>query len=187
MKHCIYQILNLANGKFYIGHSQDYDIRWWEHSRKLKSNSHDNPHLQNAWNKYGEDAFEFIVIELVEEKDMLTREQFWIDNLKACNVQIGYNINPNALRPPSSKGRKHSHETRIKISKATTGISKRHHARKPKTETHKANLSFSKKDIKTWPCPDGYYCSCDICRPRRNRMKNHPTTYGNPNHELYRK
>lgn len=76
MKSCIYQILNLVNAKFYIGHSIDYNVRWWEHTRKLKVNKHDNFHLQAAWNKYGEKAFEFIVIELVEFDKILEREQY---------------------------------------------------------------------------------------------------------------
>ena len=187
MKHCIYQILNLINGKFYIGHSQDYDIRWWEHERCLRKNRHENQHLQAAYNKYGAENLEFILIELVNEKDMLAREQYWINKLGACDNKLGYNINANALRPPSAKGKKRSLETCARISAATTGISKKPHIRKPRTEDHKRNIAFSKKDIETWPCPEGYYCGCNVCRPKRNRMKNYPNIYGNPNHKLYRK
>ena len=85
MRSCIYQILNLENEKFYIGHSQDYDTRWYEHKRRLIKNRHENQHLQLAWNKYGEKAFEFIVIELVSTENLLIREQYWIDNLKSYN------------------------------------------------------------------------------------------------------
>lgn len=187
MKYCIYQILNSINGKFYIGHSQDYDIRWWEHKRKLKANQHDNIHLQRAWNKYGENAFEFILIELVEETQMLEREQYWIDKLGACDIELGYNINPDASRPPSPKGRVHSTETRLKISNSTTGIPKRPHIRIARTEEHSKNIGLAKRASSDWRCPDGYYCNCDICRPRRNRMKNYPLIYGNPNSPVYKK
>lgn len=176
MKHCIYQILNLVNEKFYIGHSQDYDIRWWEHERKLKVNKHDNYHLQSAWNKYGKEAFEFILIELVEEKDMLLREQFWIDILGACDKELGYNINPDALRPPSGLGTKRTKAQIEAMSIAMTGIKKSNtdNMRKPKSEDHKRALAFARRDMVKWPCPEGYYCSCNICRPKRNRMKNYP-------------
>jgi group I intron endonuclease len=189
MKHCIYQILNLINGKFYIGHSQDYDVRWWEHTRKLKVGKHDNAHLQRAWIKYGEGAFEFILIELVRENETLNREQYWINLLGACDIKLGYNINPDALRPPSGLGRKRTPEQRARISAATTGISKSttENMKKPKSESHKRSLSFAKRASSDWPCPDGYSCGCDICRPRRNRMKNYPHIYGNPNSEYYRK
>lgn len=187
MKHCIYQILNLVNGKFYIGHSQDYDVRWWEHERCLRKNRHENQYLQAAYNKYGTENIEFILIELVDEKDMLIREQFWIDKLGACDRELGYNLNPDVFRPPTLKGKKKSKETCTRISIATTGIPKRPHTRKPHTEEHKRKLSFAKRAISDWPCPEGCFCSCDICRPRRNRMKNYPKTYGNSEHELYRK
>lgn len=174
MKFCIYQILNIINGKFYIGHSQDYDIRWWEHERCLRKNRHENHHLQSAYNKYGANAFEFILIELVNECNMLSREQFWIDSLNACDNKIGYNINPDAIRPPSPKGRIASPETRIKISNATMGVSKAAYIKKPFTELHKANISLARRNEVRWPHDDGYNCKCSECRYKRNRMKNYP-------------
>ena len=37
--------------------------------------------MQNAWNKYGENAFIFEVIEECKIEDLINREQFFIDNL----------------------------------------------------------------------------------------------------------
>jgi len=55
----IYKIKNKVNGKFYIGQTGDsFQSRW----DKLKNNNHHNKHLQAAYNKYGEDNFEFEVI-----------------------------------------------------------------------------------------------------------------------------
>jgi group I intron endonuclease len=186
MKSCIYQILNIINGKFYIGHSQNYDIRWWEHERRLRKNRHENSHLQAAWNKYGSSNFEFILIELVEFEFLLAREQFWIDLLGACDNELGYNINPDALRPPSPIGRKHSPETRLKISKATTGVPKSSYLRQPFTEEHKENIrqgSIGKvlseehkrkireagREASTWPHEMGNKCKCNECKTRRNK------------------
>ena len=194
MKSCIYQILNLVNGKFYIGHSQNYDTRWWEHERRLRKNRHDNIHLQRAWNKYGSENFEFILIELVSEENLLIREQFWIDWLGACDNELGYNINPDALRPPSPIGRIHSAETRLKISKATTGVPKAPYIRQPFTEEHKENIRQAHlgktlsenhkrkigeagREMSTWPHDDGNKCKCEECKARRNayyRAKKYP-------------
>ena len=50
----IYMILNLINGKRYIGSSIDIYNRLHEHLHNLKNNKSHNNHLQNSWNKYGE-------------------------------------------------------------------------------------------------------------------------------------
>jgi len=179
MKSCIYQILNIINEKFYIGHTQDYDVRQWEHERKLRKNRHENIYLQNAYNKYGASAFEFIVIELVEKEDLLKREQFWITLLNSSNRKIGYNINSDAIKPPSGLGKKRTPEQRAKISNATTGVSKTPHSRKPHSFDTKQKISLAHRDIEKWPCPDGYNCKCSTCRKKRNHMKNYPQDYRN--------
>lgn len=73
----IYQIVNTINQKKYIGSSNNTDRRWHEHKKHLRKNNHDNIHLQHAWNKYGEKAFIFEVIEIVNNKSLLCdREQY---------------------------------------------------------------------------------------------------------------
>jgi len=99
----IYKILNIINNKFYIGSSYNIDIRWNDHKRELRNNRHTNNRLQNAWNKYGEKAFEFSIIEKVSRKNLTKREQFWFNKLKPYEKEIGYNISFIAGRPPSEK------------------------------------------------------------------------------------
>jgi len=41
-------------------------MRRIQHFSKLRCNKHVNQHLQNAWNKYGKESFEFEVLETVE-------------------------------------------------------------------------------------------------------------------------
>ena len=86
----IYQIKNLLNGKVYIGQSVDIEKRWSTHKAELKNNYHYNIHLQNAWNKYGEDNFEFSIIEECDMDELNAREIFWISKLNSCNS--GYNL-----------------------------------------------------------------------------------------------
>src|SRR3989304_1436717 len=59
----IYKIINKTNGKYYVGSSNDIIGRWFTHKSQLNRNNHCNPHLQRAWNKYGKDNFEFIIVE----------------------------------------------------------------------------------------------------------------------------
>ena len=66
MKSGIYKITNKIDGKCYIGQSSNIKKRFKDHRYDLKYNKHDNPYLQNAYNKYGKDNFKFEI--LCEEK-----------------------------------------------------------------------------------------------------------------------
>lgn len=91
----IYAIVNTVNGKRYVGSAVSLAHRWRQHRCELGKGRH-NPHMQNAWAKHGGDAFEFRVIELVEDKlNLLEREQHYIDQLKPeynCAVIAGSNL-----------------------------------------------------------------------------------------------
>lgn len=68
----IYRITNTTNGKSYIGKTgMNFGDRWDSHRSLLNSGKHDNPHLQQAWKKYGVDNFEFAIVEAVEDPDLL--------------------------------------------------------------------------------------------------------------------
>lgn len=89
----IYMILNKVNNKCYVGSSKFIKGRKEQHIRELRKNKHGNSHLQNAWNKYGEDSFIFIKLEDVEETDNLCeREVYWITQKKTLNPEFGYNL-----------------------------------------------------------------------------------------------
>lgn len=68
----IYRIRNINDGFVYIGQtSACFQKRFWHHKWKLTHHSHDNPHLQRAYDKYGPGAFVFEVIEVVRDKALL--------------------------------------------------------------------------------------------------------------------
>ena len=105
----IYMLTNLISGKRYIGSSKNLRQRLWEHRSLLRHNKHVNRHLQNAWNKYGEDNFEYSIIEYCNEENRIEREQFYVNKLKP-----EYNISTDIveLPPNTEKTRKQKSLTR---------------------------------------------------------------------------
>ena len=107
MSSGIYQIENKINSKVYIGSSNNIKRRWQKHKALLRHNKHPNSHLQAAWNKYGEDSFEFSIIEECSLSDLLNKEQYYLDTLLFSKTfledggklfySLGYNLNPICL------------------------------------------------------------------------------------------
>lgn len=74
----IYAIKNVVNNKFYIGKSENIKVRWLSHKSLLRNNKHHCLKLQDDWNKYGETAFEFLRLEMVDDiKIIFKRERHW--------------------------------------------------------------------------------------------------------------
>ena len=88
----IYKITNLKNNKAYIGQSTDIKSRWNNHKIELRNNTHRNSHLQNSFNKYGEDAFEFRILERTFEENLDNAEEYWINYFDSTNPEKGYNL-----------------------------------------------------------------------------------------------
>jgi group I intron endonuclease len=110
----VYTIINTVTGGEYIGSTVNFKSRKSKHLKDLNRNIHHSKYLQNYWNKYGSDAFEFIIIERVDDSSkLLEREQFNIDNSNSI-----YNTCKVAGSP---LGIKRSQETKNKISKSNTG------------------------------------------------------------------
>jgi group I intron endonuclease len=109
----IYSIETYTNNKVYVGSAVNmYKRVFFNHLRELRKNIHGNKHLQNHFNKYGEDDLLFYVIEFVPKKRnepilefknrLLKREDYWIH--KFPNK---FNMNPNASSNLGMRGCKH--------------------------------------------------------------------------------
>ena len=73
---CIYKIINLKNNKIYIGETLQAQWRWKQHLRCLRGKRHENQMLQEDFNKFGEEAFEWSIIKEVDKnKDILLLEE----------------------------------------------------------------------------------------------------------------
>src|SRR6266581_4074152 len=132
----IYRITCIVTGKFYIGSAINLCKRKNIHLHALRRNTHENPKLQNAWNKYGEPTFTFEVLELVLPMSLTAREQYWFEKLKPFDNK-GFNI---AREAGSQLGLRHSPKTKGKIRQANLG--------KRLSEDHKRKLAEANKGKK---------------------------------------
>lgn len=162
----IYCIKNKINNKVYIGKTMTkFQKRWFHHRSLLRAGTHNNKHLQKSWDKYGEENFEFIMLESFdiklrnEENDKVLNDiLFKMEKLyiKIYNsYENGYNettggegccgivISDEHKRNIAKKnrinmlGRKHTEETKKKMSESHKGYIK--------TEEHRRHLSESLK------------------------------------------
>ena len=76
----VYAIRCRYNGRTYVGSSKNIKRRWLRHRGDLRGGIHHSPHLQRAWDKYGEQGFEFFVLSYCAVDELLEHEQFWLDS-----------------------------------------------------------------------------------------------------------
>lgn len=92
----VYTILNIIDGKVYVGVSSDIFGRWKVHKGTLGRGVHHNPHLQNAWKRYGEKSFQFDVLHLVQNEfsdlDLLRLEDHYCKLFNVFDRHCGYNV-----------------------------------------------------------------------------------------------
>lgn len=101
-------IINLKNGKKYIGSTTNFNRRKIKHFCMLKGKWHHSIRLQNSWNKNSPEDYKFIIIEKVENNDiLLQREQYYLDYFKSYDKKFGYNIATIAGNPNAHKIYKH--------------------------------------------------------------------------------
>lgn len=87
----IYKITNLKNNKYYIGSTNNFKKRKYQHTYELNNHKHFNRLLQKDWDYYGEENFEFIILEDIPDDYKLQREQEYLDSLIGKEDEI-YNI-----------------------------------------------------------------------------------------------
>lgn len=115
-KSGIYCIRHIQSNNIYIGSAKDFWTRWRYHFWELNNNKHHSKHLQNAWNKYGADAFEFKILETC-----LLDELIYLEDIYLASCLCIYNHKEKAS---SNLGHKYNNEFKQACSKAQKQIVK---------------------------------------------------------------
>lgn len=143
-KAFIYKIQNTINGKLYIGSSKRPQKRWYEHKRDLKKGNHHSTHLQNAWNLYGKDNFEFSVIDECDVEIQFTREAEWVIKEQSHLEDWGYNM----CIPEAGGGYIHTEEHKAKLREANKIAA---------TEQHRKAREEGKLEVRVYCLINGTY------------------------------
>lgn len=101
----IYKITCLKNNKIYIGSSIELHTRRRNHFLELRKGIHYNSYLQRAFDKYGEDSFQYEILEYIDivgltQEEAIKRvqiiEQEYLDKYKSYDPDIGFNLDKTA-------------------------------------------------------------------------------------------
>lgn len=178
MKNVIYKIRNVVNDNFYVGSTTDARVRFQAHKRRLKQGKHQSPHMQAAWNKYGEDCFKFEIVEEVNSSgELCAAEQRWLDE----NVGKPHCYNLAVFADAPMRGRKHAPETLAKIAANRTPPSGENHYRYGKTvsEETRKKIGDTQRGVKKGPrtfTPEGLASAQE--NMRRNAREQKPVDFG---------
>ena len=108
---CTYIIKCTTSGKNYYGSTSNFKKRITQHKYLLLRDRHHSAHLQKAWNKYGEAAFEFSILKIFECAEMMLIAE---KALLETNFKNAYNVSTE-VNKAHMLGRHHSEETKEKI------------------------------------------------------------------------
>jgi group I intron endonuclease len=107
----VYAILNLLNGKRYVGLTKrSLRSRRDRHFDKFRNGTHPNAHLQSAWQEHG-NYFVWVVLDTAQSiHELRLKEMFWIQQYCSHLPEFGYN------KTMGGDGARHTAEGRAKLS-----------------------------------------------------------------------
>ena len=96
-----YLIRCVANGKVYVG-SSSVSVKGREihHFQLLRRGCHPARGIQDDFNSYGQGAFEFLIVQIIEDRSVIDAEKALIEKHDATNQEKGYNT----VRTPIKHG-----------------------------------------------------------------------------------
>ena len=109
----IYKITNHITNKVYVGSTVNVIKRHTNHINQLINLKHHSIKLQNSWNKHGENAFTFNILEYCHPQKCIEREQRYINTLNP-----EYNI---CRIAGNTFGYRHTIEAKRKVAVANMG------------------------------------------------------------------
>lgn len=127
----VYLIKNNVTLRVRVGSAKDIQKRWSNYLSKLRGGS-GNKLMQQDYNDYGEQSFEFIVLEECNVAELFKREQYWYKQYSDCAM-----YNKNKIRNTDKKIRRGKEAKKYKTerSKITSGENNGH------------NTKLSKEDV----------------------------------------
>lgn len=135
----IYCIIHRDSLMCYVGSSVDMGRRRRTHSLNAKKGS--LTYVHRMIREFGENAFDFEVLEYCDKYKLVERETFWIKFLNAASIE-----GMNTLKNPSScydYGKSYSEVTRQRLREAVLG--------KPRSQEIRDKISASSKGKKKTP------------------------------------
>lgn len=122
MAQGVYLLRCKGDNSVYVGQSSDLTKREQYHFQNLRNGRHECATLQTSWLFYGEDSFEFKIIDgrdRFDKQDRIAKEDFWIKHFrKDPDVKL-HNQYLSTEHP--QQGCMKTLETRKRISKAKRG------------------------------------------------------------------
>jgi group I intron endonuclease len=131
-KYCgVYLIKNCITRRVRVGSATDIYRRFSNYKAKLRGGTA-NKYMQQDYNDFGEQKFEFIILEECDPKDLYKREKYYLDFYSDCAM-----YNKNAIRNINKKIRTglKAEKYKEKRSEITCGENNGH------------NTKLSKKDV----------------------------------------
>lgn len=196
----VYRVFNVVTEQFYIGSAVNFRRRRWEHIDSLKKGTHHCVKLQAAWDEYGQDAFEFEVLEEVPDEEVLRIEDTYL--VQHAGHERCYNTALSTMQPSSTAaatrekirasmkrlyaepskhprfGKAHTEETKAKISAAKKANPVRHWLGKQRDEETRQKISEAQKNV---PKPGRVYTEEGLAKVRevmrRNAKENKPSDF----------
>lgn len=197
----IYKIVNVVTEDFYVGSAVKEKRRKWEHWTALKKGMHHCMQLQTAWDEFGEDAFEFILVEEVPDARLLEVEDTYLalnagqphcyntalstqitsSTQNSVRQKIGISLRQLYGADPKGHpryGKKHSNETKAKISASKLANPCRPWLGKVRSEETKKKVGDAQRGIKKGPrtyTPEGLERARE--NMRRHAKQNTPADF----------
>lgn len=190
-KKCgIYCIRNIVNNKVYIGKSKNIHQRIIQHKHLLKIKSKDeNEYLINSYHKYGDENFEYFVLEFLDfdEKLVAERELYWIKIYDSLNSTKGYNLRSdsdskmivhqttrdkitNRLKKEWSEGKRDQHSIKLSDNWKTT-------PERNQKQSKIMSKNLTKYIYKLYDLQGFFIEECDYKRLKELDIKNCMTTF----------
>lgn len=134
----VYLIRCIPENKIYIGSTnQSFRARFSNHCKFLKSGNLGNKKLQDDFNKYGENNFEFEILGIYPENLTVHYEQFFINTLNPY-----YNVTKACNKSLTNKDKKFSEEHKEKIRQKSKLYKHSPKSLKLLTDLNKSNSSL---------------------------------------------